>query len=192
MAKVPALGRVKTRLAAGIGAVAACAFYRRELFALLRRLGGDVRWRCWLAVSPDAGIAFPHWPRGIDVVAQGRGDLGDRMDRIMRGLPPGPVLIIGSDIPEIRARDIANGFDRLGNSDAVFGPANDGGYWLVGLKRVPSLPNAFAGVRWSGAFALADTVANLPGRRISYLRELADIDNEDDLRNWQRAGRAKT
>jgi hypothetical protein len=180
MARVPTMGRVKTRLAAGIGAVAATAFYRRELAALLRRVGGDPRWTTWLAVTPDTGVALPGWRRGPGVIAQGSGDLGARMGRVMRTLPPGPVLIVGSDIPELAPADIAAGFAALGSHDAVFGPAPDGGYWLVGLRRTPRVLDPFGGVRWSDDHALADTVRNLKGRRIAFLRELADIDTAED------------
>src|SRR3546814_16124850 len=87
------------------------------------------------------------------------------MDRVMRVLPPGPAVIIGTDIPDIRPRHAAAAFRALGRHDAVFGPAADGGYWLVGLRRRPTIPRAFDGVRWSTEHALADTRANLRPRR---------------------------
>ena len=65
--------------------------------------------------------------------------------------------------------------------DVVLGPASDGGYWLVGLKRFPRAANVFANVRWSTADALADTRANLIGRRTALLRIYDDIDTGDDL-----------
>jgi len=57
------------------------------------------------------------------------------MQRLFERLPPGPVIIIGSDIPAIRAGHIAEAFKLIGRGDAVFGNATDGGYWLVGLRR---------------------------------------------------------
>ncbi len=70
------------------------------------------------------------------------------------------------------------------NHDAVFGPAVDGGYWLVGMKRRPWLRGVFADVRWSSPHALADTLANLAGRRVLLLDRLRDVDTGADLAAW--------
>jgi hypothetical protein len=84
--------------------------------------------------------------------------------------------------------DIAAAFRALGPDRAVFGPAPDGGYWLIGLRRSPGERLPFDGVRWSTANALADTLANLEGCRITLLREQEDVDDGPALRRW-RAGR---
>ena len=131
MAKSPLAGRVKQRLAS-VGVVSAARFSRTCLAHTLARLGRDPRWRMVLAVSPDRDVSAPYWPRGIERVPQGRGDLGMRMQRLFRRLPPGSAIIVGSDIPAIKASDIARAFRLLGNEVAVFGRAPDGGYWLVG------------------------------------------------------------
>lgn len=177
-AKAPRLGRVKSRLARDIGAVGAWAFYRRTLAALVRRLKGDGRWTLWLAVAPDrAAVDDGIWPRDVNRIGQGGGGLGTRMARVMALLPPGPVVIVGADIPDIRAADAAAAFRALGRHDAVFGPAADGGYWLVGLRRRPRFRDPFKIVRWSTEHALADTRANLEGARVALLRELEDVDD---------------
>jgi glycosyltransferase A (GT-A) superfamily protein (DUF2064 family) len=147
MAKSPVAGRSKRRLAASIGAIPATRFYRTCLAHTLMRLATDRRWRTLLAVSPDSDIDAAFWPRAIQRVPQGHGDLGVRMQRLFRLLPPGPAIIVGSDIPGIKASDIAKAFRLLGDADAVFGRAPDGGYWLVGLRRAPRLLAPFAGVR---------------------------------------------
>jgi hypothetical protein len=103
------------------------------------------------------------------------------MQGVMDRLPPGPVLIVGTDIPGIRAADIAEAFRALGAHDAVLGPAADGGYWLVGLKRIPRVVRAFDAVRWSGPHALADTLGNLNGLRFALTRRLDDVDRAGDL-----------
>ncbi|MBF0247804.1 MAG: glycosyltransferase [Alphaproteobacteria bacterium] len=177
MAKAPRIGRAKRRLARRIGAVAAWAFYRRTLFAVARRLR-DPRWTCWLAVTPDvSGLTSRQWPARWWIVAQGGGDLGARMLRPMRLLPPGPVVVIGSDIPDIRPDHIAAAFMALGENDWVFGPAVDGGYWLVGAKRRPRLFDPFRNARWSSEHALADTLANLPdGTTVGFVETLGDVD----------------
>lgn len=189
-AKTPRLGRVKTRLGRDIGAVAAWAFYRRMLRLLLRRLGGDRRWRCWLAITPDSDIHLRNtWPAGCWRVNQGEGDLGARMGRLARALPPGPVVIVGADVPAIRPHHIAAAFKALGHHDAVFGPAADGGYWLVGLKRRPRFADVFADVRWSTKHALSDTVANLsPGQTHALLETLEDVDGGEAYRRWIKGG----
>ena len=121
MAKSPRAGRAKRRLAASVGAIPATRFYRSCLAHTLMRLARDPRWQTLLAVSPDSEVSAPFWPRGIERLPQGRGDLGARMQRLFRRLPPGPAIIVGSDIPAIKASDIACAFRLLGNADAVFG-----------------------------------------------------------------------
>jgi uncharacterized protein len=181
MAKEPVAGRVKTRLAAEIGLAQATRFARHAAAALLQRVAGDRRWHTTLAVAPDAGAASRFWPRGVACVAQGPGDLGHRMQRIFARLPPGPVVIVGTDIPDLGPRHIAEAFRRLGRHDAVFGPAADGGYWLVGLRRRPRVLRCFGQVRWSSPHALADTLGNLAGHSVARLETLRDIDTARDL-----------
>lgn len=183
-AKAPRLGRVKTRLGRDIGMVRAWGFYRHALNRLIRRLAGDPRWRTVIAVAPDTAVHDPVWPNGVGRMAQGSGDLGQRMQRVFDTLPPGPVVIIGADIPGIRPRHIADAFAALGSHDAVFGPAEDGGYWLVGLSRRPRVLQIFSGVRWSGPHALADTKRNLCNASIFALNTLFDVDNGKDFRRF--------
>lgn len=181
--RAPVAGRVKTRLAPALGSTGAAAWYRHCTAALLRRLGRDRRWRCLLAVTPDGARRSRHWPPQIERIAQGPGDLGARMARVFRALPAGPAAIIGSDIPGLRAAHVAEAFRVLRGADAVFGPAPDGGYWLVGLARagVPLPPGLFRNVRWSTRHALADTLAGLRGRRVRFGPPLADVDGPEDL-----------
>ncbi len=192
--KDPRLGRVKTRLANDIGPVAARAFYWRTTTRILRTLRGAGRWRPWLAITPDAAAtavtARRVWPAGWRRIGQGPGGLGERMDRIMRGLPNGPVVIVGSDIPDIRPLHVERAFRALGDHDAVFGPAADGGYWLVGLRRSPRIPGVFRGVRWSTEFALADTRANLGAGRVALLETLDDVDDGAGWHRWRWRRRA--
>jgi uncharacterized protein len=189
MAKSPLAGRCKRRLGASVGAISATRFYRTCLAHTLGRLARDPRWQTLLAVSSDNEVSAPFWPRGIERLPQGQGDLGRRMQRLFRKLPPGPAIVVGSDIPAITASDIGKAFRLLGNSDAVFGRAPDGGYWLVGLRRTPRLLTLFAGVRWSGPHALADTLGNLRSR-VAFAATLSDVDTEEDYRrlrrNWER------
>ena len=181
MVKEPIAGRVKTRLARGIGVVRATAFYRDTTAAVLMRVSSPKEWRTILAVAPDRAGNAGMWAPDLARIPQGGGDLGQRMQRLMDELPPGPIVIIGSDIPGIRAEHIRAAFRALGSHDAVFGPAPDGGYWLVGLKRFPRIPRAFANVRWSSQHALDDTLRNLTGSAVARLVTLDDIDEAADL-----------
>ncbi|MEM0921826.1 MAG: TIGR04282 family arsenosugar biosynthesis glycosyltransferase [Pseudomonadota bacterium] len=182
--KEPRPGRVKTRLGRKIGMTGAAWWFRHQTRALLRRLARDPRWVTVLAVSPDAeGRASRCWPRGVRRWPQGRGDLGARMARALRGMPPGPAMVIGADIPGIRPRHIADTLRLLGRHDAVLGPAPDGGYWLIGLKRgaqaVPA--GIFQNVRWSSEHAREDTEASLGLMTIAHAATLRDVDTAADL-----------
>ena len=182
MVKEPHPGRVKTRLGRDIGMTTAAWWYRHQVSRLLRNIR-DPRWDITLAVSPDrAGLASRVWPSDLHRTPQGKGDLGKRMARAIRKTRPGPVLLIGSDIPAIRRHHLARAFDALGPADAVIGPAPDGGYWLIGVRSRHILPHhAFRGVRWSGPHARSDTLNTLPGLRIATAAELADVDTAADL-----------
>ena len=182
MLKEPHPGRVKTRLGRSLGMTAAAWWFRHQTTRLLRRLE-DPRWTLVLAVSPDReGMRSRVWPAHLPRVAQGAGDLGDRMGRLFRRLPPGPVAIIGADIPGVTKPAIAQAFRALGRHDACFGPAPDGGYWLIGLKRSRAVPRTlFQGVRWSSEHALADTRASIPTLSVGLIETLRDVDEVGDL-----------
>src|SRR5262245_2705552 len=182
MAKLPVAGSVKTRLARDIGAAAATCFVRHAAAALLQRVGYDRRWQTVIAAAPDRSVWSRAWPRGLARTPQGSGDLGARMQRLFDCPHAGPVVIVGTDVPGMSPGHIAEAFRLLGRHDAVFGPATDGGYWLVGLKRRPRLPRPFANVRWSSPHALADTLANLAGCKVASVATLSDIDDAGDLR----------
>jgi uncharacterized protein len=122
-------------------------------------------------------------PRRIN---QGGGDVGARMKHIFRRQGRGPTIIIGSDIPSITREMIADAFLRLASADAIFGPAEDGGYWLVGFQRYPGGLSPFANVRWSTEHALADTLRNLASYRVAFAEALFDIDTAADYRRYLR------
>ncbi|MEM9268871.1 MAG: TIGR04282 family arsenosugar biosynthesis glycosyltransferase [Pseudomonadota bacterium] len=180
MVKEPRPGRVKTRVAAGIGSVGAAWWYRHQCTRLLKRLD-DPRWQLWLAVAPDhEGMASRVWPGHLTRRPQGLGGLGTRMGRIFRDLPPGPAVIVGSDIPGIMPAHIAAAFAALGPAPSVLGPAPDGGYWLIGLRRRRVPAGLFKDVRWSGPQAMADTEKTLEAP-VAHIATLQDVDTLEDL-----------
>jgi len=182
--RLPRLGGGKRRLAHDIGDVAAVGFERRMIALLLRRLAGDRRWRLRLAVTPDrAAREARRWRHGVVVVGQGGGDLGRRMREALAACPPGPVVLVGADIPGLDAGHVFAAFRLLGRHDLVFGPAADGGFWLLGARRRPRLPPLFAQVRWSSRFALADSLRGLPpGCSVGFVDRLEDVDDGDAWR----------
>jgi rSAM/selenodomain-associated transferase 1 len=183
MLKEPRPGRVKTRLGRDIGLTNSAWWFRHQTRALLRRIE-DPRWQTVLAVAPDVeGLNSRIWPAHLPRVAQRRGDLGQRMARLLRWLPNGPVCIIGGDIPDITRPRIAEAFRALGNHEAVFGPAPDGGYWLIGMKRArPPRSYILQNVRWSTEHALADSAGSLGDVTIAKVATLRDVDTVNDLK----------
>lgn len=183
MLKAPRAGAVKTRLGKEIGMGRSAALFRIMTDHTIRtalRDGSDIV----LAVDPVSAMAgwSSLWPPHLPRIPQGRGDLGERMRRVMDTVPRGPVVVIGADAPGLRAHHLRPAFDLLRGHDAVFGPADDGGYWLVGLARRRSAPDLFNGVRWSSETALTDTLASLPERfRVTQTEPLGDVDVASDL-----------
>ncbi|PHR59096.1 MAG: hypothetical protein COA43_09580 [Robiginitomaculum sp.] len=174
-AKAPLMGKAKTRLAAGIGVVHAQRIYRAMCAKIFRECV-DPRWDTILYVTPDNKVGASYgglWPSHLQHIAQGGGGLTERLAHIFN--IKGPVIAIGTDTPSIKKRDIANGFKSLQSSDAVFGPAEDGGFWLIGLNG-PAKTGLFENIRWSHSKTLADMEANLDGH-ITRLHMRMDIDD---------------
>jgi rSAM/selenodomain-associated transferase 1 len=188
--KAPRLGQVKSRLAAGIGWVEATRFHRAEAQRLIRATGRDRRWRTTLWIAPSGAQGHRDLPGlGLPRFDQGQGDLGRRMARPFRRLPGGDVVLVGCDVTQLGAAEVARAFRSLRANDAVFGPAHDGGYWLVGLKGGLRRRPPFRDVRWSTRHALADTLANLGRARVALLPPLGDIDTARDYRRWRSSSR---
>ena len=189
--RLPRRGRVKTRLAAGIGEGAALSFYRRTAEETIRRLAADPTFETLIALAPGRETGRDPWPKALRRIVQRGHALGDRMANAIRDAGPGPALVVGSDIPGLAAAHVRRAFRLLGDADAVLGPAEDGGYWLVGFRRRPLPHGCFRGVRWSGPHARADTLANLAGMRVAEADLLSDVDDVEDYRaeEWRRLRR---
>jgi rSAM/selenodomain-associated transferase 1 len=178
-ARAPRLGTVKRRLAKDIGDRAALRFHAATLIKLVRNLEGSRRFHVVLAITPD--LARVRVPKGTRTMPQGSGDLGQRMSRVLRQFKR--AALMGCDIPEANAADVRTAFRALGSANAVFGPAPDGGYWLIALgPRRPA--DLFGHVRWSSEHALADTLSQFRHHRVAFIRTLADVDIEADYRRY--------
>lgn len=187
MLKEPVAGRVKTRLGRDIGVGPATGLYRALVRGLMREVLASGL-PAVIAVDRPYAALRTSWHRrfGVPLIAQGRGDLGARLRRLYDGAPGGPVAFLGSDTPEIHAGDLRAAARHIHGHDAVFGPADDGGYWLAAFARRRPAPQLFHAVRWSTAHALNDTWAGLPaGARVKTLRTLGDIDTGRDLSAWR-------
>lgn len=190
--KTPQLGHVKSRLAVDIGSVQATRAYRTMSAALLRRLAYGPAFRRYVFVAPAKNGALGRWHRRFRRRQQSTGDLGARMADAFRRMPPGPSILIGSDIPTIDWSHLRAACRQLNNADVVFGPATDGGFWLVGFANFRRRGSAFKNIRWSGPNALSDTVNSLSaGQKVAFADQLDDVDTGADWRRYQHQKNAK-
>ena len=183
MLKEAKVGRVKTRLGKEMGVLDATWWYRHQTKRICRRLKSR-RWQLHLAVSPDFPIfSGPSLPPNVNVLRQGRGDLGEKMRRLLLTFPKGRVCLVGSDIPEVSEFHIKRAFKILGAHPWVFGPTRDGGFWLVGIRNTTVVPHSVFGcVRWSTNSTLADTLATFKVcEQVGFADLLKDVDYYCDL-----------
>ena len=191
--RYPEPGKAKTRLIPALGAEAAADLHRqmtehtlaqvkplqqnRSLTVEIWFAGGDrTRMQSWL---------------GSDVTYQPQpeGDLGDRMAQAFQTAFDGGMksaVIIGTDCPELTDALLTEAFQALPQTDLVLGPAADGGYYLIGLRRL--VPDLFKTIAWSTDRVFQQTVdiANNLNLSLTTLPTLTDVDRPDDLPVWER------
>jgi uncharacterized protein len=190
--KDPRPGGVKTRLAAAIGAEAAAALYRalaEEVLEATTPAVGDYE-RLVFFDPPESLPQMRDWLPGVRLMAQSGRDLGARMaDAFARAFARGArrVAIVGTDAPGVSRATVREAFSALDVADVVMGPADDGGYYLIGL-RAP-FPGLFSGVLWSTPSVREQSLARAAAAGLS-VRELArlrDVDTLEDVRaEWPR------
>jgi len=174
------LGKVKTRLAATIGNQGAFDVYTQLV---------DVTEKAIKNIKADKRIYFSEavventWKNNFKAVQKGQ-SLGERMSHAFKqGFEDGyeSIVLIGSDLPDITETQINAGLQELTTSDVVFGPAEDGGYYLVGFSKFHDF--VFQNKPWSQENLLTETLAELKEKRVTFstLETLNDIDTFEDL-----------
>ena len=196
MARWPAPGRCKQRLASGLGPCPAARIQQvltAHTLAVASQLQGVEVVVAMDGVGPRAARRWFSSRGALRWVAQGRGSLGVRMQRqINRATREGaqPVVLIGSDLPQLESSDLAAGFACLGAAagdgcDLVLGPADDGGYWLIGLHQ--SQPSLLAGIPWGSDQVMGCTLVQAEdlGLNVGLLATRSDLDWPKDLLPWR-------
>ncbi len=200
--RYPTPGRTKTRLIPALGAEGAAELQRRMTEHTLTRVGahslapadGPTALEIELAFDGGSTESMERWvsemrtAARVSLVPQGEGDLGARMARAFeRGFDAGrtAVVIVGVDAPGITADHVRVALEALAKRDVVFGPAADGGYWLVGLAR--PAPSLFADIDWGTDRVLAESlaIADREGLSVERLPTLRDVDRPEDLEVWE-------
>ncbi len=186
--RYPEPGKTKTRLIPALGAEGAANLHRQmteQTLAQVKKLQDEHPLGVEVHFTGGNQQLMQSW-LGADVVCryQSEGDLGFRMaSAFQTAFSSGKlsVAIIGTDCPSLSAKIIAQAFGALTNHDLVLGPAEDGGYYLIGLRQL--IPELFTGITWGTSEVLQNTVdvAQKLDLEISYLPILADIDRPEDL-----------
>lgn len=195
-AKYPEPGRAKTRLIPALGPDGAAALHDQMVRHTLARVGEVLKVRAvgarvWTAGSDPEAFAR-RFGTEIPCAAQGDGDLGQKMHAAFTHMlrEADAAVLIGTDCPDISSGLLSMALDGLQSADVVLGPANDGGYYLIGLRR--PVPAFFEGIEWSTSTVLATTLdrAASLGLSVKLLPMLSDVDEPQDLPVWDRARQA--
>jgi len=182
-ARAPQPGRAKTRLVPVLGPQGAADFQAALLTDTVRKVETFSRIAVrWLF---GTGAAFPacRLARGWKLARQRGKDLSERLERAFRRLLAAysAAVVIGTDSPLLEPRVVRQALRELRACDAVLGPCPDGGFYLIGLRRLPR--GLFRGVRWSSSFAFRDVLESVSSHGLiaSVLSPLADVDRPADL-----------
>ena len=178
--RFPESGRAKTRLIPALGAERAAQLHR----VLTERTVQAVRSSGLMLELRTTGAptaAFEEWLGPQSIVDQGEGDLGNRLSRAG---PPYPTIFIGADAPDLTPALLQLAAHELQNASAVIGPAEDGGYWLLGLSH--TVDAVFEGIEWGTSSVFGQTMDRLTAVGIDpvLLSKLADCDRPEDLARW--------
>lgn len=179
--RYPEPGTAKTRLIPALGAQGAATVHKQlaeRTVTTLRQIGQPVE----IHYSGGDADAFANW-LGSDLTYTQQVD-GDLTDRLLAAIDPTPVIFFGSDTPDLSARHVQAAVDALQKNDVVVGPADDGGYYLIGMAK--PFPLLLTDMRWSTEHVMPDTLERLQHHAIGYetLETLHDCDRPEDLHRW--------
>jgi rSAM/selenodomain-associated transferase 1 len=185
-AKKPEAGRVKTRLAADIGAERAVEIYKRMVDDTVSRAEAVEDADTWLYFSPTEAEAYMReWQSDLFYAPQSNGDLGDRMLAAFDGCATqgyASTIVIGTDCPGLNTKVLEEATAALrGGADLVLGPTFDGGYYLIASKR--PIPELFNDMPWSTEVVFEQTLhrARTLELDVTCLEQLHDVDTQADL-----------
>ncbi len=186
--RVPAKGKIKSRLASAIGEDAALELYKNfvlDIIDTIDKSGYPLR---IFFLPPDAGEALAGWlGRHHRYLPQDGNDLGENMERAFRRIfSEGftSAVLVGSDIPDLTAAVFHEALESLMTDDVVLGPAADGGYYLIGCNKTTLLPYMFHGIAWGTNTVFRETLSILreAALRVHLVPEWQDVDTLDDLK----------
>lgn len=186
--RFPEPGKAKTRLIPALGAEGAAALQRRMTEATLKNLlsfsaASGAHSEIRFDGGDTAGVR--RWlPGAVGYAPQGEGNLGDRLQRAFAAAfhsGATRVIVVGADCPALSPQHLDEAFNALSDHDLVLGPAADGGYYLIGLRR--PAPQLFHHIAWGTGTVLAATLrlARAMQLTIHQLEQLADVDRPEDL-----------
>lgn len=180
-ARTPEYGKVKKRLAIKLGNAKALDIHQRLLAHTLEMVSNSgLLYKVYLSAEPRSKQIFSY-------KLQSGANLGERMNNALQTelAQNSKVCLIGSDCPTLTGNDIADAFKQLDVADVVIGPATDGGYYLIGMKK--PYPQLFSAIAWGTSSVLQDTLKKCAksGLLVHQLRLLNDIDRPEDVPlNW--------
>lgn len=189
--KYPEPGKVKTRLAKNIGSENAAILYRKMAESIIYELSKLTDYKKIIFFDPpDRKKDVVGWLKfnGLSFISQEGNSLGEKMSNAFShafSLGAANAVVVGTDCPQIATETIEKAFEKLETSDVVIGPSYDGGYYLLGLRRL--IPELFYDIDWGTNLVFDQTMKRLRRDRIKSecLEMLRDVDTVEDLSNEQ-------
>ncbi len=192
--RYPEAGKCKTRLIPALGASRASSLHKKLVKKIMTELTSLKESHDYLLEIHYDGASLDSMQSWLGNTfsfrSQCRGDLGNRMQTALNHYlgADGKILLIGSDCPELDNKILSKAFFSLDSSSLVFGPAFDGGYYLIGMQRKlapKSIASLFNDISWGSSFVLRSTLEKAKKCKLPYhlLETLHDIDTPDDLRH---------
>lgn len=187
--RLPRAGESKTRLIPALGPEGAARLQERMTRQVVGRVWSHTAvtgGRLVVAATGCSPREMRSWLGPVEVVPQGDGDLGDRLFRVIEGefrRGAGKVIVVGADCPRLHEGHLVDAEGALERSDLVFGPALDGGYYLVGMKR--PFRSLFQSMPWGTSEVLSRSLAaaKSQGVTVESIECLSDVDEAEDLRD---------